>query len=99
MQLKKKNNLIENIVMAYTKKEIDPWMELDGIKYRKDQPEIPANHMYVAPKNTAVPLTESAVHITCPLRQRNVIKNVLNLIRKQLPEHSIGLIVLKMLNG
>lgn len=110
MQLKKKNNLIENIVMAYTKEEIGQWMELDGIKYRiserKDPPEIPANHMYLGlvplQKNTAVPLTETAVHITCPLRQRNVIKNALNLItdaRKQLPEHSRGLIVLKMLNG
>jgi hypothetical protein len=108
IQLKKKNNLIENILMAITKKEIGQWMECHSIKYRiserKDPPEIPAKHMYggVVPlqKNTAVPLTETAVHITCPLG--NVIKNAVNLItdaRKQLPEHLRGLIALKMLNG
>ena len=109
IQMNKKNNLIKNIVMANRKKEIGQWMEFYSIKYRiserKNPPEIPANHVMsggVVPlqKDTAVPLTATAVHITCPLG--NVIKNALNLItdaRKQLSEHSRGLIALKMLNG
>jgi hypothetical protein len=45
-------------------------------------------------------LTETAVHVTCPLG--NVIRNALNLItdaRKQLPDHFRGLIALNMFNG
>ena len=107
-QLKKKNDLIENIVVAITEKKIGQWMECYSIKYRiskrKDPPEIPPNHIYsgllITKSNTAVPLTETAVHITVPVG--NVIRNALNLItdaRKQLPVHLRGLIALKMFNG
>jgi hypothetical protein len=100
--------LIENILLATTEKKIGQWKECYSIKYRiserKDPPEIPANHVYggvlITKENIAVPLTETAVHITCPLG--NAIRNALNLItdaRKQLPDHFRGLIALKMYNG
>jgi hypothetical protein len=95
-------------VTAITEKEISQWKECYSIKYRiserKDLPEIPVGHMYggvlITKENIAVPLTETAVHITCPLG--NVIRNALNLItdaRKQLPDHFRGIIALKMFNG
>jgi hypothetical protein len=94
--------------MAIREKEIGQWKKWNSIKYhiseRKDPPEIPANHMYggvvITTEKVAVPLTETAVHITCPVG--NVIRNALNLItdaRKQLPDRLRGLIALKMFNG
>jgi hypothetical protein len=82
-QLKKKNDLIENIVVAITEKKIGQWMECYSIKYRiSKRKRFLLNHIYsgllITKVNTAVPLTETAVHITYPVG--NVIRNALNLI-------------------